>query len=82
MKKNMLKMCMINWLTYFQIQKPVEVHLSRMLQGLEVGSIRSIQGIGYGVLEFLGRINLASFMFFGECRHGYAVSSLINMAYW
>ncbi|GKB53168.1 hypothetical protein Tco_0903921 [Tanacetum coccineum] len=26
----------------------------RLAQGLEVGSIRRIQGIGYGVLEFLG----------------------------
>ncbi|GJV36228.1 hypothetical protein Tco_1408705 [Tanacetum coccineum] len=25
-----------------------------MIKGLEVGSIRCIQGVGYGVLEFLG----------------------------
>ncbi|GJZ53938.1 hypothetical protein Tco_0608823 [Tanacetum coccineum] len=81
--------------------------------GLEVGSIRRIQGIGYGVLEFLGvgttfdifqnihitisdygvigyfwilgygRIELlVSFVVFGECRHGYAVSSLMDTAYW
>ncbi|GJR23305.1 putative reverse transcriptase domain, reverse transcriptase zinc-binding domain protein [Tanacetum coccineum] len=37
-------------------------------QGLEVGSIRHIQWIGYGVLEFL--------------EHGYAVSSLMDTAYW
>ncbi|GKB64126.1 hypothetical protein Tco_0920312 [Tanacetum coccineum] len=42
--------------------------------GLEVGSIRSVQGIGYGVLEFLGaRIRR---------KHGYAVSSLMDTAYW
>ncbi|GJR39944.1 hypothetical protein Tco_1215628, partial [Tanacetum coccineum] len=77
--------------------------------GLEVGSIRRIQGIGYGVLEFLGvgttfnifqnihilyleygvliffwirRIELVSFVVFGECRRGYAVSSLMDTAYW
>ncbi|GJR41213.1 hypothetical protein Tco_1216897 [Tanacetum coccineum] len=77
--------------------------------GLESVSIRHIQGIGYGVLEFLGvgttfdifqnilfpyslntayclswirRIGLVSFVVFGECRHGYAVSSLMDMAYW
>ncbi|GJR03986.1 hypothetical protein Tco_0526970 [Tanacetum coccineum] len=52
--------------------------------GLEVSSIRRIQGIGYGVLEFLGirRIDLLSFVVFGECSHGYAVSSLMDMAYW
>ncbi|GJU43304.1 hypothetical protein Tco_1200570, partial [Tanacetum coccineum] len=44
--------------------------------------IRRIQGIGYGVLEFLRRIDLLSFVVFGECRHGYAVSSLMDTAYW
>ncbi|GJY34366.1 hypothetical protein Tco_0418835 [Tanacetum coccineum] len=41
-------------------------------EGLEVGSIRRIQGIGYGVLEFLGV----------GTTHGYAVSSLMDTAYW
>ncbi|GKE36952.1 hypothetical protein Tco_1460357, partial [Tanacetum coccineum] len=77
--------------------------------GLELVSIRRIQGIGYGVLGFLGlettfdifqnilfpyslntayclswiqRIGLVSFVVFGECRHGYAVSSLMYTAYW
>ncbi|GKB42913.1 hypothetical protein Tco_0887855, partial [Tanacetum coccineum] len=75
--------------------------------GLEVGSIRRIQGIGYGVLEFLGvgttfdifqnlhilyleyvvlSFSLYSILFplwsFGECRHGYAVSSFMDTAYW
>ncbi|GJV10119.1 hypothetical protein Tco_1351660 [Tanacetum coccineum] len=76
--------------------------------GLESVSIRRIQGIGYGVLGFLGvgttfdifqnihilylqygvlvfwirRIDLVSFVVFGECRHGYAVSSLMDTAYW
>ncbi|GJU27276.1 hypothetical protein Tco_1165897 [Tanacetum coccineum] len=40
--------------------------------GLEVGSIQRIQGIGYGVLEFL-RVGTT---------HGYAVSSLMDTAYW
>ncbi|GJV38389.1 hypothetical protein Tco_1410866 [Tanacetum coccineum] len=77
--------------------------------GLESVSIRRIQGVGYGVLEFLGvgttfdifqnilfpyslnilrmlswiqRIGLVSFVVFGECRHRYAVSSLMDTAYW
>ncbi|GJR50181.1 reverse transcriptase domain-containing protein [Tanacetum coccineum] len=81
----------------------------RDYKGLESVSIRRIQGIGYGVLEFLGvgttfdifqnilfpyslntayclswirRIRLVSFVVFGECRHGYAVSSLMDTAYW
>ncbi|GJR87150.1 hypothetical protein Tco_0211161 [Tanacetum coccineum] len=57
------------------IEEPVEI-MDR--EGLEVGSIRRIQGIGYVVLEFLG----VSFMVFGECGHGYAVSSLMDTAYW
>ncbi|GKB16313.1 hypothetical protein Tco_0850236 [Tanacetum coccineum] len=40
--------------------------------GLEVGSIRRIQGIRYGVLEFLGV----------GTTHGYTVSSLMDTAYW
>ncbi|GJV99236.1 reverse transcriptase domain-containing protein [Tanacetum coccineum] len=71
-------------------------------KGLEVGSIRRIQWVGYGVLEFLGvgttldifqnilfpYIQYGVLVFsgygvliffplwsFGECRHGYAVSS-------
>ncbi|GKF63188.1 hypothetical protein Tco_0186636, partial [Tanacetum coccineum] len=40
--------------------------------GLEFGSIRRIQGIGYGVLDFLGV----------GTTHGYAVSSLMDTAYW
>nr|GEU29304.1 hypothetical protein [Tanacetum cinerariifolium] len=39
-------------------------------QGLELVSIRCIQGIGYGVLGL------------GDYMHGYAVSSLMDMAYW
>ncbi|GKB06928.1 retrovirus-related pol polyprotein from transposon TNT 1-94 [Tanacetum coccineum] len=77
--------------------------------GLESVSIRRIQCVGYGVLEFLGvgttfdifqnilfpyslntayclswirRIGLVSFVVFGECRHRYAVSSLMDTAYW
>ncbi|GKD88592.1 hypothetical protein Tco_1364099 [Tanacetum coccineum] len=77
--------------------------------GLESVSIRRIQWLGYGVLEFLGvgttfdifqnilfpyslntayclswirRIDLVSFRVFGECRHRYVVSSLMDMAYW
>ncbi|GKG19673.1 hypothetical protein Tco_0376772, partial [Tanacetum coccineum] len=50
--------------------------------GLESVSIRRIQGIGYGVLRFLGRIDHASFVDFGECGHGYAVSSLMDTKYW
>ncbi|GJY86030.1 hypothetical protein Tco_0500056 [Tanacetum coccineum] len=77
--------------------------------GLKSASIRRIQWLGYGLLEFLGvgttfdifrnilfpyslntayclfwirRIGLVSFVVFGECRHGYAVSSLMDTAYW
>nr|GEU98225.1 putative transposase, mutator type, MULE transposase domain protein [Tanacetum cinerariifolium] len=55
-------------------------------KGLVVGSIRRNQGIGYGVLEFLGgswirHIKLVSFVVFAECRHGYVVSSLMDTAY-
>ncbi|GJU73585.1 hypothetical protein Tco_1264990 [Tanacetum coccineum] len=41
-------------------------------EGLEVDLIRHIQGVGYGVLEFLGVGNT----------HGYAVSSLMDTVYW
>ncbi|GJZ20874.1 gag-pol polyprotein [Tanacetum coccineum] len=78
-------------------------------KGLEVGSIRRIQGLDtaywgflgvgttldifqniifipyfqYGVLVFwIRRIELYSSVVFGECRHGYAVSSLMDTAYW
>ncbi|GJR84585.1 hypothetical protein Tco_0155370 [Tanacetum coccineum] len=74
-----------------------------------VGSIQRIQGIGYGVLGFLGVgitldifqnlhilylqygvlifsgygvLSLFPFWSFGECRHGYAVSSLMDTAYY
>ncbi|GKF23696.1 hypothetical protein Tco_0076018, partial [Tanacetum coccineum] len=77
--------------------------------GLEVDSIRRIQGLDtaywgflgvgttldifqnilfipyfqYGVLVFwIWRIDLYSFVVFGECRHGYAVSSLMDTTYW
>ncbi|GKB76450.1 retrovirus-related pol polyprotein from transposon TNT 1-94, partial [Tanacetum coccineum] len=40
----------------------------RLARGLEVSSIRRIQGIGYGVLEFLGV----------GTTHGYTVSSLMD----
>ncbi|GJY47629.1 hypothetical protein Tco_0436692 [Tanacetum coccineum] len=33
-------------------------------------------------LLWIRRIELVSFVFFGECRHGYAVSSLMDTAYW
>ncbi|GJZ67173.1 hypothetical protein Tco_0630413 [Tanacetum coccineum] len=77
--------------------------------GLEVSSIRHIQGLDmaywgflgvgttldifqniifipyfqYGVLVFwIRRIELYSSMVFGECRHRYAVSSLMDTVYW
>ncbi|GKE60470.1 hypothetical protein Tco_1510837, partial [Tanacetum coccineum] len=77
--------------------------------GLEFGLIRRIEGVGYGVLEFLRvgttfdylpeyshnissirridffwiqPIDLHYFVLFGECRHGYVVSSLMDAAYW
>ncbi|GJY57207.1 myosin 1 [Tanacetum coccineum] len=76
---------------------------------MEVSSIRRIQEIGYGVLEFLGVettldifqnlhilyiqygvlvfsgygvLSLFPFWSFGECSYGYAVSSLMDTAYW
>ncbi|GKC79418.1 hypothetical protein Tco_1130192 [Tanacetum coccineum] len=42
-------------------------------------SISSIRRIG---LLWIQRIDLASFVVFGECRHGYTVSSLMDTAYW
>ncbi|GJS39809.1 hypothetical protein Tco_0564852 [Tanacetum coccineum] len=48
------------------------IDLSPPKLGLEVGSIRRIQGIRYSVLEFLGV----------GTTHGYAVSSLMDTAYW
>ncbi|GJX83045.1 hypothetical protein Tco_0332526 [Tanacetum coccineum] len=83
--------------------------VKELSDGLEVGSIRRIQGIRYGVLEFLGVgttfdifqnlhilylqygvlifsgydvLSLFPLWSFGECRHGYAVSSLMDTAYW
>ncbi|GJR96814.1 hypothetical protein Tco_0268988 [Tanacetum coccineum] len=76
--------------------------------GMEVGSIRRIQWVGYGVLEFLGvgttfdifqnihilyleydvlslfGYGILSFIIvvFGECRNGYAISSLMDTTYW
>ncbi|GKA41243.1 hypothetical protein Tco_0733836 [Tanacetum coccineum] len=87
-----------------------EIKINRIkAMGLESVSIRRIQWLGYGVLEFLGvgatfdifqnllfpyslkmayclswiwRIGFVSFVVFGECRHRYAVSSLMDMTYW
>ncbi|GKD74624.1 hypothetical protein Tco_1332906 [Tanacetum coccineum] len=58
------------------------VTVSGRFVGLESVSIRRIQGVGYGILRFLGRIGLVSFVVFGECRHRYVVSSLMDMMYW
>ncbi|GKD74165.1 hypothetical protein Tco_1332447, partial [Tanacetum coccineum] len=33
-------------------------------------------------LSWIRRIGLVSFVVFGECRHRYAVSSLMDTAYW
>ncbi|GKF85800.1 hypothetical protein Tco_0253627, partial [Tanacetum coccineum] len=44
--------------------------------GLEVGSIRRIQGIGYSVFEFLEARIRRIFL------DGYVVSSLMDTAYW
>nr|GFC16209.1 hypothetical protein [Tanacetum cinerariifolium] len=33
-------------------------------------------------LHWIQRIELVSIVAFGECRHGYAVSSLMDMTYW
>ncbi|GJT51883.1 hypothetical protein Tco_0978040, partial [Tanacetum coccineum] len=59
---------------------------------LEVGSIRRIQGLDTAYWGFLGvrrigllwirRIELVFFVVFGECKHRYAVSSLMDTAYW
>ncbi|GJU35259.1 hypothetical protein Tco_1183613 [Tanacetum coccineum] len=49
--------------------------------GLEVGSIRRIQGVGYDVLEFLG-VGTTFDIFQNIHMHGYAVSSLMDTAYW
>ncbi|GJW97386.1 hypothetical protein Tco_0179194 [Tanacetum coccineum] len=48
--------------------------------GLEYGRY----GLEYGVLPSsrYGVLDLVSFVVFGECRHRYAVSSLMDMAYW
>ncbi|GKB98067.1 hypothetical protein Tco_0984204, partial [Tanacetum coccineum] len=49
--------------------------------GLEYGVLPSS---GYGVLPSSGYgvLDLVSFLVFGECRHRYAVSSLMDTAYW
>nr|GEV10650.1 integrase, catalytic region, zinc finger, CCHC-type, peptidase aspartic, catalytic [Tanacetum cinerariifolium] len=65
------------------------------VKGLESVSIRHIQCVGYGVLGFLGvgttldifqNIHILYLQYgvlvFGECRYGYAVSSLMDTAYW
>ncbi|GJZ13175.1 zinc finger, CCHC-type containing protein [Tanacetum coccineum] len=52
--------------------KNLEIQIRKISKGLEVGSIRRIQGIRYGVLEFLGV----------GTTHGYAVSSLMDTVYW
>ncbi|GJR27703.1 hypothetical protein Tco_1103935 [Tanacetum coccineum] len=82
----------------FTIHPGLEVGLIRRIQGLDtaywgflgVGTTLAIfQNIilipyfQYGVLVFwIRRIELYSSMVFGECRHGYAVSSLMDTAYW
>ncbi|GJX96123.1 hypothetical protein Tco_0351921 [Tanacetum coccineum] len=45
-------------------RKELTISFYSLKKGLEVGSIRRIQGIGYDVLEFLGRIELVSFVVF------------------
>ncbi|GJU32372.1 hypothetical protein Tco_1175961 [Tanacetum coccineum] len=52
----------------------------RLAQGLEYGRY----GLKYGVLPSAGYgvLDLVSFVVFGECRHRYAVSSLMDTAYW
>ncbi|GJU91721.1 hypothetical protein Tco_1304144 [Tanacetum coccineum] len=42
-------------------------------------TISSIRHINF---FWIRRIDLLSFVVFGECRHGYAVSSLMDTAYW
>ncbi|GKB10628.1 retrovirus-related pol polyprotein from transposon TNT 1-94 [Tanacetum coccineum] len=46
-----------------------------------------IRGVSNGLntaycLSWIWRIGLVSFVVIGECRHGYAVSSLMDTAYW
>ncbi|GJX38485.1 hypothetical protein Tco_0251788 [Tanacetum coccineum] len=77
--------CTMSTSAFLMVGMPISTGITAYVPyGLEVGSIRRIQGIGYGVLEFLGirRIELVSFVVFGECRNGYTVSSLMDMAYW
>ncbi|GJZ94467.1 retrovirus-related pol polyprotein from transposon TNT 1-94 [Tanacetum coccineum] len=94
--------------SYGQIKRGFQPE--RLAQGLEVGSMRRIQGLDtaywgflrvgttldifqniifiryfqYGVLVFSGYgiLILFPFVVFGECRHGYAISSLIDTTYW
>ncbi|GJZ73119.1 hypothetical protein Tco_0637265 [Tanacetum coccineum] len=41
------------------------------------------KSVGYGVSKsWIRRIDLYSSVVFGECRHGYAVSSLMDTSYW
>ncbi|GKC40994.1 retrovirus-related pol polyprotein from transposon TNT 1-94 [Tanacetum coccineum] len=90
-------------------QRTLSAMITYLEEGLEFGSIRRIQGIGYGVLKFLGVgttfdifqnlhilyleydvlsfsgygvLSLFPLWSFGECRHGYAISSLMDTAYW
>ncbi|GKA80185.1 hypothetical protein Tco_0786781 [Tanacetum coccineum] len=99
-----------SWKSRMELYMQNRVELKRMIlesveNGLEVGSIRRIQGLDtaywgflgvgttfdifqnihilfleYGVLVFwIRRIQLYSSVVFGECRHGYAVSSLMDI---
>ncbi|GJU60839.1 hypothetical protein Tco_1238605 [Tanacetum coccineum] len=42
------------------------------------------KSVGYGRIDslWIRHIDLYSSVVFGECRHGYAVSSLMDTAYW
>ncbi|GKA87661.1 hypothetical protein Tco_0809425 [Tanacetum coccineum] len=97
-----------SWIRRIQWKWICRIELSTRT-GLEVGSIRRINGLDYGAIESSGvrttfdifqsihilylqygvlvfsgyvRIELVSFVVFGECRHGYVVSSLMDTAYW
>ncbi|GJV63384.1 hypothetical protein Tco_1474212 [Tanacetum coccineum] len=68
-----------------------EYDLAHRKLGFEFSIYKVWKSVGYGVSKcwirhieslWIRRIDLYPSVVFGEYRHGYAVSSLMNMAYW
>ncbi|GJR24153.1 hypothetical protein Tco_0972680 [Tanacetum coccineum] len=64
------------------IESNKEVRSLRILRsGVGVDTAYPSLNMAY-CLSWIRRIGLVSFVVFGECRHGYAVSSMMDTAYW